>query len=436
MPKKKRHIEIRSEEVQEILGKMPTWIIRNGIVLIFIIIALLFTGSWVFKYPDVIHSTIVITSSNPPATLIARSDGKITHFFVADNQNVKKGNYLAIIENPANYQHVIELKKAIKNFNLFLSIKNNTDTTIPPFKSDYSLGELQMPYASFLKGCSDYIQFFELNYYPIKINAVNEEIDEYNQYILRLYNQMSILEKDLDLALKDYKRDSVLFSRKIIAQAEFEKIQSNLFAKQFAVEQSGTSIANTRINVKAIETKRVELKLQFQDKKNQLFSSLKNSHNNLLSRIDIWEQAYVLKSPIEVTVTFTSVWSINQNVRTGDKVLTIVPNSPEKIIGKLALPIERSGKVKTGQKVNIKFVNYPHMEYGIVQGEVKKISLIPADNYYTVEVSLPHGLKTNYGKELVFAQELKGNAEIITENIRLIQRILFPIKSLLKKNQN
>ncbi|HES59568.1 MAG TPA: HlyD family secretion protein, partial [Caldithrix sp.] len=66
MPNEIDKIEIRSDEVQEILGFIPHWIIRGGISVIFFIIILLFIGSWYFKYPDVISSNIIITTQNPP----------------------------------------------------------------------------------------------------------------------------------------------------------------------------------------------------------------------------------------------------------------------------------------------------------------------------------------------------------------------------------
>jgi hypothetical protein len=82
-----------------------------------------------------------------------------------------------------------------------------------------------------------------------------------------------------------------------------------------------------------------------------------------------------------------------------------------------------------GQQVNIKFAHYPYREYGMVTGIVERISLVPADNFYVVEVSLPEGLRTSYGKTLPFTQEMPGTAEIITEERRLLARFLQPIEA-------
>jgi hypothetical protein len=63
---------------------------------------------------------------------------------------------------------------------------------------------------------------------------------------------------------------------------------------------------------------------------------------------------------------------------------------------------------------------------------VKSISTYPENGNYEVEVELPQNLKTNYNTAINLNQEMAGSAEIITENLRLIQRFTKPVKSLLK----
>ena len=66
-----------SEEVHEILGTPPEWIIRWGITIIMIVILIILVGTWFYKYPDIIPSRITILSENPPVQIVARSTGKI-----------------------------------------------------------------------------------------------------------------------------------------------------------------------------------------------------------------------------------------------------------------------------------------------------------------------------------------------------------------------
>ena len=141
----------------------------------------------------------------------------------------------------------------------------------------------------------------------------------------------------------------------------------------------------------------------------------------------------MLRSPIDGTISFNKFYAENQNISEGDRVFTIVPDDMGEVIGKVELPVRGSGKVADGQSVNVKFDNYPYMEFGMVRGKVKSVSLVPEDNFYMVEVEFPNGLVTNYDRSLQMQNQLTGQAEIITEDLRLIQRFFNPLKALWKE---
>ncbi len=428
------NIEIRSEEIEEILGRTPNWIIRSGITVIFSVILLIFIGSCIFKYPDIIDSTIIITSENVPATIVAKTSGKITDIFVKDNQPVKKNDYIAIIENPANYKHVKEVSDKLDTLKPFMfDFALNKIKTID-FQTSYSLGDLQTQFSTFRKNIEDYIEFLDKDYQHKKIASLRDQIAKYKQMYSKLASQQDIMQQKLNIGGIQYSRDSSLYLNKTIALSDFEKSKSMLLDNKYSVVSSSTTIDNTLISISQLEQSILELEQDFSEKKKTYELTLKESFDNLQSQIKLWEQTYVLKSPIDGTITFTKIWSVNQNVVTGDKVVTIIPEKTSKIIGKLTIPISGSGKVKTGQKVNIKLINYPYMEFGMIEGKIKSISLIPSDNTYMAEVEFPEGLKTNYNKQIKFSQEMQGSAEIITADIRLIERLFNPIKSLFKKH--
>jgi hypothetical protein len=114
---------------------------------------------------------------------------------------------------------------------------------------------------------------------------------------------------------------------------------------------------------------------------------------------------------------------------TTKNVMNIVPTSQE-ITGTVRIPVHSFDKVKCGQKVNIKFDNYPYTQYGVVNGKVISISEVPKDNYYSAEVSITGGLVTNYKKNIFFEQGMQGDAEIITDDRRLLERIFARFRTL------
>ena len=141
----------------------------------------------------------------------------------------------------------------------------------------------------------------------------------------------------------------------------------------------------------------------------------------------------MFKSNIKGTVSFMKIWNKNQTINNGDFIFTIIPKNHANYVCKVQAPVLNSGKVKVGQSVNIKLSSYPDNEYGVLKGKVKSISLIPNnEGLYLLDVLLAEKLITTYNKELEFKQEMEGIAEIITEDLRLIERVFYQFKEIFK----
>lgn len=422
--------EIHTEEVHDILSKPPSGIIRNGIMLIGIVVVLLLVGSWFVKYPDKVSATIAVSSSNVPASLVAKSSGKITHLFVTNNQAVSEGEILAVIENNAEYTHVLLLDSLIS----FFDVEDDTKLEDISKQSMLMLGDLQSDFLQFQKTVSDFLLFKSLNLISKKIAALQKQIRLTEQYYKRISDQSALQEEDLDIAKNEFFRDSVLFSQKVISAAEYDKSKAALIQRKQSFLSSKANLSNIQMQKAQIEQQIIEMQLQLTDESKQYTQTITQSHKALSNSINIWKRNYLFISPLKGNCTFTNTREVNQNVSAGDVVFTVVPLQKSELVGILKLPMQGAGKVKVGQVVNIKFDNFPYMEFGVVKGIVKSISLVTNDSNYIVEVSFPNGLKTNYGKSLLFSQEMSGIAEIITEDLRVIERFLNPIKSILKQN--
>ncbi len=423
-------IEIRSDEIRELLGKIPHWIIRRGITIITFTIVVLIAGSALFRYPDIQYASIVLTTENPPVNLIARVNGKIDELFVKDNQLVAKGDYIALLETAANYEHIMKVHTSLKNF----AGKFENAHFIEP-NTSYKLGEIQTYFSDFNKQLQDYQNFIQLGFHQKKILAIKQELTKYNEYYNKLLAQSKVQHREYELARKQFSRDSLLFIQGVIADSDIENSESGMLKKEFSFKETETNLTTAKIQVAKLNQQVLDLELELSKEKKLKENLLTEAYNKLMAEIDIWEQTYLLITPVKGKVSFTRFWSKNQQVKQGEVVFTIIPENAGRIIGKIHLSVEGAGKVKKGQKVNVKFANYPFMEFGIVRGEISSISLVPNQNYYTVEVILPNGLVTNYGNHIEFNQEMPGIAEIITQNLSLLKRIINPVKSVIKKQQ-
>ncbi len=55
-------------------------------------------------------------------------------------------------------------------------------------------------------------------------------------------------------------------------------------------------------------------------------------------------------------------------------------------------------------------------------------------NSYLVTLALPQGLTTTYDRRLPLQQEMSGTAEIITEDKRILERVLEQVLDILRNN--
>jgi len=429
-----KEIEFSSGEIDEVLGKPPNRIIRWGTSIILLVIIIVLVSSWFFKYPDTITSPIEIITLNPPANVIAKANGRIDSIYVKSNELVKEKQVLAIIENPAEYHSILlslVLADSIKSLLMmpgtcidFWDTKNNI----------LQLGEFQTHFSAFMTSSNNLVNYIQLDYFAGRIEAIKKQIDNYRHYYNNTYDQQQTIWSDLILAENDYKRYQVLFESHLIAESDLEKSLSLYLSKKHAYESARASLANIDIQISQLENSILDLQMQNQQQKERLIISMNETYNNLKAQSEIWEQQFVLRAPQKGTCVFTKFWSKNQNVFAGETVMTIIPQDTLHIIGQLLLPIAGAGKVRHGQRVVIKLYNYPYMEYGMLEGIVQNISAIPHESHYFVEVIFPNGIITSYGIEIPFTQQMQGMAEVITDDIRLLHRVFWPIKYILSEN--
>jgi HlyD family secretion protein len=272
---------------------------------------------------------------------------------------------------------------------------------------------------------------------PEKKAMMHERITQYEEQYTGLLNQQRITDEQFILAQKQYRRDSVLNVKGVTSVEELEISKNAYLQSLLSSENMRSNLNNMQIQIGQLKESLLDTKQQDIEKLNGLQTQLQSLISQLKTGIQEWELNYVLQAPIDGKITFAKYWIENQNVSSGEEVFVIVP-ALHKVIGKAMLPIARSGKVKAGQKVNIRLQNFPENEYGILRGIVSNISLVPAQIgetvYYTVEISLSNKLITTYKKELPYLPNMQGQADIITDDISLLEQLILPVKKVLKES--
>jgi multidrug resistance efflux pump len=235
---------------------------------------------------------------------------------------------------------------------------------------------------------------------------------------------------ELKLADLDLERTKILLDQKVLSLKDYEDKQKQVLQLKREFEDLNIFFDQTKITISELEKDLVLLDIKESQRLQSLKESLYEKYRTLITGILNWEQLYLIKSPIEGTISFFKYRSTNQYVKRGDEIFTIIPSMDNnKLIGRLFMPIKNSGKVQVGQEVNICLDNFPCEEFGKLRGVINKVSQIPADGLYAIEVNLD-GMQTSYQKDLDFKQEMEGSAQIITKDLRLIERIFNMCRNL------
>jgi multidrug resistance efflux pump len=428
MDKRKPEI-IYSEPVREIMGNPPRVILRYGTTLIFIVFIIVIIFAWYFRYPDLVQSSVEITTENPPVTLVSKGTYKIRHLYIKDGEKVEKGQLLGVMETVA----AIDDERSLRQFTDTCKSIYSLQTGRMPDLSE--LGELQNYYGTFRKCITDLNNFLRNDFYGNRIKTVKDELAGLKRYTAQLIEKQKLLSENFSLEKGSFRRDSMLNKGKSISDADFERSRKALNTQQIELKDVQLEISQKIIDQAGRQQLINELSVTRDEEKDKLVSAGDEAFNNLKAELRMWENNYLLISPVGGRVAFTKYWSENQVVNTDEPVLSIVPTDQGNFVGRIYLKMQSSGKVETGQTVNIKLSGFPYLEYGMVRGKIRSKSLVTSGDAYVIEVGLPDGLTTLYNKKLVFTQNMQGTAEIITNDRSLLVKVISPLRYMFSKNR-
>lgn len=427
-----KNIELRSEDVQDVMGNVPPVILRWGVTVIALVVLLLLVGCFIFKYPDVVTGKITLTTEVPPANILARATGKIDKVYVANNQQVKTGAILGVIQNPANTNDIQLLNNRLKDWDS--DAPNASVARKLLDNKSLELGSVQLSYTNFQEALTAYLRFQSMQYHPRKLHLQERKVSELEVNLDEMKRRSVLLQQQMESTREIWMRDSMLNRKGLMSNEEYELSRNKMLQSQQDYSSLLSEIKMAEMDINSGQGSLLDLRKDYVDNESIYLLKLRTATEQLRTELKSWERNFLLVSPIDGTVNLMGYWSDNQNVQMGDIVFSVVPTVQTMAVCKMLLPAQGSGKVVVGQRANVRLNNYPDQEFGYLEGRVEHISDTPdPDGNYVVEIRFPKGLVTNYGTQLPITRQMQGSGEIITEDIRLIVRFFNPLKKILKK---
>ncbi|MEM6813276.1 MAG: HlyD family efflux transporter periplasmic adaptor subunit [Bacteroidota bacterium] len=416
-----------SNYINEIIEKKPNGLIRNGIGGMLFFLVLLLVAAWFIKYPDKLNAKVDIVTPRPPVDIVSQVNAPVAKIFdYSENDVISNGQPIIILESTTNYNQFLRLKNFFNSSDL--QTINITDLAWLD-----SLGGLQPAYNSFALARLN-LQYYNMGKpFDQKIASL-KRIESGNALNLQLSkNYLKSSQEDYKSKESEFKRYQKLFQKGVISASEFEQIKQTFVQKEMSYSNDEKTVISEQLSIANLNREILDLQLQKTDYEQQLRLNLHNAASDLKSQMDKWEQQFLIKPPINGRLSYFNDLNQGDFVVIGERLLTIIPLQEERLEAIGTFPSENAGKVKKGDKVILKLDAYPYHEYGTVNGLVKRISEVPVENAYSIVISLPEKLRTNYDNKIIFKQRLTADADIITKDQSLIQRIFYQFEGIFKK---
>ena len=414
-----------SDETDEILSSSPSWIVRNGILLVMIFLALAIGASSLIRFPDIVKTKLKITSINSPKRLTAKRTGKIVRILAAEGSTVKKNVPIAFLESTADHKHVME-------FRTYLSeIGRKVESGLPISALDiklWNIGELGASYQTFHQQYLEYLSTQDDGFYSRSKSFLLQDMEDLKKLRSQIVDQQEIQKLELNNTASEYAAYKTLFAKGVISRNEFMIQENRFLASKHPLQQTATSLLNNDVAYAAKQKELMTLEHLSSNEKVKFRDAL----IKLINEIDLWVVEYVLMAPVGGVVSYAGSIQENQSVDAGEELFVVSPSS-NSFFGEIEIPQTNLGKVKVDQRVLIKLKGYPHEEFGLVEGNIKHISRVAfQDSVFTGKIVFDSLQKSEMQQNIALKDGMLADAEIITQQSTLFQRFMRSVFSIVR----
>jgi multidrug efflux pump subunit AcrA (membrane-fusion protein) len=415
----------RSELMEEIVSDRPGFLIRWGNLFFLLILILVGLACWFIQYPDIIQAPAKLTSINAPKPVVSLIGGKLVKLMASEMQQVTEGQVLGFIESTANHQDVITMAAHI---DLVSNIETGGESNMQGQPESIQLGELQSAYQTFSQARLSYNNYLPDGFYQRKKHMLLIDKVNLQKSYSNLNEQKKLQEQDLVLTQKTFDANQSLKNEKVISDFDYRIEQSKLINKKLTLPQIQSAILSNESQQAEKEKEIMEL----ENTMNQQKIIFQQALNTFKSHVEEWKKKYILTAPVSGKVAFASFIEENQQLQANQTICFINPENSQ-YFAEITIPQSNFGKAAVGQQVLLRFESYPFQEFGSVMGKIEFISHIPGEKGYLAKVILTNGLVTTHKKQVQYRDGLLANAEILTKDLRLLERFYYTVVNQLKQ---
>lgn len=447
--------------INEIIGQSPGWILRSGMTVLLIVVAIGIAMTFVIRYPDKIQALGVITTADPFKPIVTKSSGIVDTVFIKTNQLVLEETPILYIQNTANRNDVKHCIEQVKKLENKISIPITVEFHIPDrqrydynfiglntWNENFVLGPMQSAFASLDQQVKEFRYFLSRVDYALKLRAIDHEIEEIQFLNEVLEQEKELTEEEVLLSEKDVDRNHQLFDYGVISEREMERSQSGHIGIQKSYLLKGNNIAQNRIRIAALNQQKTDVHAAREEQIQLYQSRISEIILNFRNQFHQWYQQYYVNAPANGRIQLASNLVRGQTVTAGKSIGYVIPeftnqNSEQQksnlIYAKVFVSSVGIGKIKPGNRAIIRLEAYPYKEYGTIDSYVEEIYPIAevlenGSRIYELHIPLDSLLMTDYGYPIHYTPEMPIQVAVIAKERSLFERIFDQFLNLLHHN--
>jgi HlyD family secretion protein len=372
MTDKKRPIELRSEEMQEVLGTLPGWLVQWGATIIFLALLLLLFVAHSVRYPDSVKGPLQVSEAGA-AQEISIPVVELERLLLADSSMVTAGALLAVLNSQADFREIGQLDTLVRRL-AAQPLRLLPYREIPAYRR---LGELQPMYdrlraeivrvRSWRSPASADAEARQRN-----ISALQGSIRILAQAESDARQELEALEKLLGQQTRDWEQGKLTQTKVDLTRARINRLN-----KQLAACGSGRQAKQTDLEILnlggdiALDT--------------AVFDALKITLAELTTQVGAWKRKHLLFATASGRLLITPP---SQASPTGNLTLSIGAKDKKARTGFLIVPRDAGKKVVVGQRALIRVKTGPELPRKILEGRVLALEVPGADSATTITIEI------------------------------------------------
>ncbi|MGF7040212.1 hypothetical protein [Mucilaginibacter lappiensis] len=395
------NITSHNEKVDEVITRVPSWILRWGILTIFTTLVAIYLLLNSIKTPESINVNLKLTNGSAPVIINAKSSGTLSLSPLLESRMVRKGQLLALITSGADERQISYLDSLLNRLT-----KDSSTIKLPEFRdgllSIKDVGELAKPLALF--------KTLFIKYHIL--------LDGHNETELNCYSNILEALQEINRTLDE--RNRLLVSIQLAAKYA-ETIKPTINKRTKALENQKLETERLSENLTVIRTKLDTLRhlARLSSPEDRLWQSFTALNKAVAS----YKTKYIITATYNGKVSYLQ--PNHYSVSIGKPLFVLTPSKVAKLQAEGIVTKKRALKIIPKQEVLLKVTGYKFQEIGYLKAQIAAIASLNGEKVL-VTVDIP--IKDLPVKSKKIANSLTAgmqlSAEIVIGNKSLIDRFL------------